>query len=199
MPARHARPPPVHPPCGPCRYRICHGCRNRCAASCARATFRCGARSTIQMPRRHSAGRRYGAMGMLFMAAEYRDEAEACFLNARALAPADRRWLVLPRASVQDEGRHAAVRRRVRAGAHAERATIPLRSSGSARRISIKGRPEAAEPLFARAQSLQPSAVVTRCSGSGARPWRGTEYAQAVLISSRRSRSTAPRRRSSTI
>jgi len=34
----------------------------------------------------------YGRMGMLFMAAEYRDEAERCLLAAQALAPDDRRW-----------------------------------------------------------------------------------------------------------
>jgi len=34
----------------------------------------------------------YGRMGMLFMAAEYRDEAERCFVAAQALAPDDARW-----------------------------------------------------------------------------------------------------------
>jgi tetratricopeptide (TPR) repeat protein len=34
----------------------------------------------------------YGRMGMLFMAAEYRDEAERCLLAAQALAPDDVRW-----------------------------------------------------------------------------------------------------------
>ncbi len=34
----------------------------------------------------------YGEMGKLLMAAEYLDAAEACFLNAQALAPRDVRW-----------------------------------------------------------------------------------------------------------
>ena len=34
----------------------------------------------------------YGHMGMLFMAAEYRDEAERCLIAAQALAPGDVRW-----------------------------------------------------------------------------------------------------------
>ena len=34
----------------------------------------------------------YGRMGMLFMAAEFREEAEACFRNAHSLAPGDFRW-----------------------------------------------------------------------------------------------------------
>lgn len=34
----------------------------------------------------------YGRMGMLFMAAEQRDSAEPCFLNAQSLVPADARW-----------------------------------------------------------------------------------------------------------
>src|SRR6185503_1608348 len=34
----------------------------------------------------------YGDMGTLLMAAEYLDAAEPCFLNARALSPADMRW-----------------------------------------------------------------------------------------------------------
>ena len=36
--------------------------------------------------------RAYGQMGMLLMAAEYRDEAAGCFLEAQALAPDDIRW-----------------------------------------------------------------------------------------------------------
>jgi len=34
----------------------------------------------------------YGEMGKLFLAAEYFDAAEACFVNAGALAPSDMRW-----------------------------------------------------------------------------------------------------------
>src|SRR5260370_28882934 len=34
----------------------------------------------------------YGEMGKLLMAATYFDPAESCYLNAQALAPADRRW-----------------------------------------------------------------------------------------------------------
>jgi hypothetical protein len=34
----------------------------------------------------------YGEMGKLLMAATYFDAAESCYLNAQALAPADRRW-----------------------------------------------------------------------------------------------------------
>ena len=34
----------------------------------------------------------YGDMGKLLMAAEYRDVAEACLLNAETLAPDDVRW-----------------------------------------------------------------------------------------------------------
>src|SRR5436190_15462562 len=49
---------------------------------------------TLQNPTATSAelGDAYGKMGMLLMAAEYREDAEACFRNARALAPADMRW-----------------------------------------------------------------------------------------------------------
>ena len=34
----------------------------------------------------------YGEMGKLFLAAEYFDAAETCFVNAGALAPSDMRW-----------------------------------------------------------------------------------------------------------
>jgi len=34
----------------------------------------------------------YGEMGKLFLAAEYFDAAEACFVNAGTLAPSDMRW-----------------------------------------------------------------------------------------------------------
>src|SRR4029077_6516571 len=37
-------------------------------------------------------GAAYGQMGMLLMAAEYRDEAETCFADAQRLAPDDVRW-----------------------------------------------------------------------------------------------------------
>src|SRR3954469_7563389 len=37
-------------------------------------------------------GEAYGRMGMLLMAAEYRNEAESCFLNAQALSPDQARW-----------------------------------------------------------------------------------------------------------
>ena len=37
-------------------------------------------------------GTAYGELGELLMAATYFDAAEACYLNAEALAPADVRW-----------------------------------------------------------------------------------------------------------
>src|SRR5947207_1029074 len=37
-------------------------------------------------------GNEYGEIGKLLMAAEYRDAAEPCFLNAQALVPSDARW-----------------------------------------------------------------------------------------------------------
>src|SRR5579871_946738 len=37
-------------------------------------------------------GLAYGQMGMLLMAAEYRDQAEAALLNAQTFAPRDARW-----------------------------------------------------------------------------------------------------------
>src|SRR5713226_8077947 len=37
-------------------------------------------------------GNAYGEMGKLFMAAEYLDAAEACYLNAQTLMPSEMRW-----------------------------------------------------------------------------------------------------------
>ena len=50
--------------------------------------------ATIQKPDRSDLelGKAYGEMGRLLMAAEYREAAEHCFLNAQALVPTDARW-----------------------------------------------------------------------------------------------------------
>src|SRR5262245_6332255 len=37
-------------------------------------------------------GNAFGELGKLFLAAEFREQAEKCFLNAEALAPSDMRW-----------------------------------------------------------------------------------------------------------
>jgi tetratricopeptide (TPR) repeat protein len=97
----------------------------------------------------------YGEMGKLFMAAEYRDAAEPCFVNAQALAPDDWRWPYYLAHVYRLEGD-------LGKAARAFERTIELRPDEVAALVwlgnihLLEGRPEEAEPVFARAASLAP-------------------------------------------
>jgi tetratricopeptide (TPR) repeat protein len=122
----------------------------------------------------------YGEMGRLLMAAEYRDAAEPCFLNAQALAPDDARWphYLAHLYRLRNEPARSAVM--------FER-TIQLRP-GDAGVLSwlgavhlLEGRLEPAESLFAKALSVQPR-MAAALFGLGRTALAKGDYARAVKL-----------------
>src|SRR5439155_9626278 len=92
----------------------------------------------------------YGAMGALLMAAEYREEAEACLLNAESLAPGELKWPYYLAHLYKDRGEvarsQAAFERALRVQPRHVPALVWLGET-----YLDQGRPEAAQPLFERA------------------------------------------------
>lgn len=123
-------------------------------------------------------GAAYGDMGMLLMAAEFRDGAEGAFQNAQALAPGDFRWpyYLAHNDRLRGDG--------VKSLASFERAhqlnpdDVPtLVWLGSA--YLDQGRTGDAEPLFMKALSLQPQSVAV-LFGLGRAALAKTEDPRAV-------------------
>ena len=139
----------------------------------------------------------YGEMGRLFMATEFIDPAERCFINARTLDPGEMRWtyyLGTHRAAEERAGKGG---RALRAGA--ETAARPRAEPRLARRNAPRRGParfrRAAAPEGAVASSRERP---RRSIASAARTWpRGTTPAPS-RTSKRHSRS-GRRRRASTI
>lgn len=100
----------------------------------------------------------YGEMGKLLLAAEYAGEAEACFRNAQALAPRDRRWPYYLGHVFRSMGAPA------RAAAFFEQAR-QLRPNDVATLAWLAemhletGDPGAARPLLEHALALQPNSL----------------------------------------
>jgi tetratricopeptide (TPR) repeat protein len=100
----------------------------------------------------------YGGMGELLMAAEYREEPEACFLNAERLAPNDFRWPYYLGQLYRTRGDAA------KSTAAFERA-LPLRPDDGATLVWLgnayldQGRTAEAQALFERAVSQQPGSI----------------------------------------
>ena len=120
----------------------------------------------------------YGQMGMLLMAAEYRDEAESAYLNAQALAPNERAGRTISRTSTRSRATRRSRRRRSNARASCSRTTC-RRSSGWATPSSIKASRRTAEPLFPKALSLQPRSVAAQF-GLGRAALAKQDYTRAV-------------------
>jgi tetratricopeptide (TPR) repeat protein len=123
-------------------------------------------------------GAAYGRLGMLLMAAEYRDEAESSFLNAQALAPREVRWPYylahLYRIRGDTPKSAAAFERALELQPNDLPTLVWL---GGA--LLDQGKPEAAEPLFAKALSLQPRHVAAQF-GLGRAALARQDYARAV-------------------
>jgi tetratricopeptide (TPR) repeat protein len=100
----------------------------------------------------------YGEMGMLLMAAEYREDAEACLLNAEGLAPDVVKWPYylahLYRAAGDNAKSVAEFERVLRLQPRNASALVWL---GDA--FLDQGRPEAAQPLFERALADDPRSI----------------------------------------
>ena len=130
-------------------------------------------------------GRAYGEMGMLFMATAHVQEAEACFRNARALLPRDRRWPYYLGHLERNRGAPE------RAAAHFEQARelrpddVPTLVWLAEMRLAT-GDPGAARPLLEYAQALQPdSPAVTFGLGRAALAredyFRAVQYLEEAL------------------
>lgn len=123
-------------------------------------------------------GNAYGEMGKLFMAVEFLDEAESCYLNARALAKDDTRWPYYLAHLYRLRGDSA------RAAELLEQ-VLNLRPDDVQSLLwlgevyLVQGRPEAAEPLLSKALSLQPRSVAA-LSGLGRAALARKDYARAV-------------------
>jgi tetratricopeptide (TPR) repeat protein len=123
-------------------------------------------------------GTEYGEMGKLLMAADFRDQAEAAFLSAQALAPGDMRWsyylahLYMTNGDVPRST--AALERTLKAAPDDVPTMIWLGGSALDR-----GQPDDAEPLFAKALSLQPRSVAARY-GLGRTLLAKQDYARAA-------------------
>lgn len=120
----------------------------------------------------------YGDMGKLFMAAEYYDAAEPCYLNAHALAQSDTRWTYY----LAHVYRH---RNEMAKAAQFFERTLQLRSTDLPALVYLgeaylaQGRPDAAEPPFAKAVSLEPRLALA-LFGLGRAALAKEDYASAV-------------------
>ena len=100
----------------------------------------------------------YGELGKLLMAAEFGSAAESCLLNAQALAPDDMRWPYYLGHLYKAQG---ATDRSIAAFEDAVRLrpedvpTLMWLAEG----YLAQDQPDAAEPRFSKARSLQPAAA----------------------------------------
>jgi tetratricopeptide (TPR) repeat protein len=120
----------------------------------------------------------YGTMGMLLMAAEYRDHAEACLLNAEALAGGDVKWPYylahLYKTAGEAAKSEAAFERVLQVQPRHVSALVWL---GDARLDA--GRPDSAQPLFERALAIDPRSLAALV-GLGRAALARSDYAGAV-------------------
>jgi tetratricopeptide (TPR) repeat protein len=120
----------------------------------------------------------YGAMGKLLMAAEYREQVEACFLNAEWLAPNEYKWPYYLGHFYKARGdavkSTAAFERALRAQPDDGPTLVWL---GNA--YLDQGRPEAAQPLFERVMSQQ-SQSIAALVGLGRAALGRSDYARAA-------------------
>jgi len=120
----------------------------------------------------------FGEMGKLLMAAEYREQAEACLVNAEALAPAEYKWPYYLAHLYNTRGETGQ-------SATAFERALRLRPNDPSILIWLgntyldQGRPDAAQALFERASS-QPRQPLAALFGLGRAALAQSDYAQAV-------------------
>jgi tetratricopeptide (TPR) repeat protein len=123
-------------------------------------------------------GAAYGRMGMLLMAAEFRNEAESAFLDAQALSPGQARWPYYL-------GHLYRIKGDTRKSAEAFERALALQPDDVPTLVWLgdalldQGKPEAAEPLFKKALTIQPRLVAAEF-GLGRAALARQDYAQAV-------------------
>jgi tetratricopeptide (TPR) repeat protein len=123
-------------------------------------------------------GRAYGEIGMLLMAAEYRDGADAAFENAQALTPDDFRWPYY-RAHNEKLRGNAATSLAFFERAHQVQPDDVATLVWLGGAYLDQGRASDAEPLFMRALSQQPQAVAVQF-GLGRTALEKKEYSRAA-------------------
>jgi tetratricopeptide (TPR) repeat protein len=120
----------------------------------------------------------YGAMGMLLMAAEYREAAEPYLLNAEALAPDAFKWRYylahLYRAAGDSAKSQAELERVIQLQPRNVSALVWLGET-----FLDQGRPEAAQPLFERALADDPQSIAALV-GLGRAALSRSDYVHAV-------------------
>jgi len=123
-------------------------------------------------------GTAYGELGKLLMAASYFDGAEACYLNAQTLAPADVRWPYYLGHLYKAKGPLAK-------SVVAFEKALQLRPKDVATLIWLgdaylaQGRSDAAQPLFNQALSLEPDSAAAHF-GAGRVALATKDYSGAV-------------------
>jgi tetratricopeptide (TPR) repeat protein len=125
-------------------------------------------------------GDAYGRMGMLLMAAEFRNEAESALLNAEALSPAQHRWpyyLGHVYRLKGDAAKSAAAFERARVLQPADVPTLVWLGNA----LLDEGKPEAAEPHFVAALASQPRLVIAEF-GLGRAALARQDYARAADV-----------------
>jgi tetratricopeptide (TPR) repeat protein len=120
----------------------------------------------------------YGEMGKLLMVAEYLDAAEACFVNARTLAPSDMRWTYYLAQVFRFKNDTPQATAFFEQALRLQPDHVPS-LVWLAEIYLTQSRPEAAEPLLVKAQSLQP-AWGSVLYGLGRVALAKQDYAQAV-------------------
>ena len=125
-------------------------------------------------------GAAYGQMGMLLLAAEYRDQAESAFLNAQTFSPRDARWPYYLGHLYKLKGDAP---QSMAAFAHA----LALQPDDVPNLVWLgdanldQGKPADAEPLFQKALSLQPRSVAAQY-GLGRVALAKQDFAHAVEL-----------------
>jgi tetratricopeptide (TPR) repeat protein len=123
-------------------------------------------------------GHAYGELGNLLLAAEYLDAAEACYADAQALDPAERRWPYYLGHIYETRGDLAGAARSF------ERA-LELRPADEATLVWLgvtyldQGRPDAAATMFTQAVALQPRSVAALV-GQGRAALARRDYGRAA-------------------
>jgi tetratricopeptide (TPR) repeat protein len=120
----------------------------------------------------------YGQMGMLFMAAEYRGEAEAALLDAQTFNPRDARWPYYLAHLYKVKGEAPKSAAAFARALELQPDDVPtLVWLGDAR--LDEGKPDEAEPLFTKAIGLQPKSLAAQY-GLGRVALAKQDYARAV-------------------
>ena len=119
----------------------------------------------------------YASMGRLFLAAKLSDQAELCYLHARALVPDDMRWAYLLGHVYLVKGDRTGAAAAFERALTLRPADVPAMVWLAETRLD-QGRSEESESLFMKAAAIQPSAAAWFGAGRAALA-RG-RYAEAV-------------------